>query len=136
MNKKSEKIAIKKDGIKVNNENFLGHFLHGLKLKSYEFKKYKTKKKIRSIVINLSGNKNKPSSKAQLKFRALEEGTFYARDLVSEPGNILHPDEYAKRLNSLRKYGLKINVYDEKKLKKLGMNTLLGVGQGLSLIHI
>ena len=42
----------------------------------------------------------------------------------------MHPDEYAKRLNSLRKYGLKINIYDEKKLKKLGMNTLLGVGQG------
>ena len=26
--------------------------------------------------------------------------------------------------------GLKINVYDKKKLKKLGMNALLGVGQG------
>ena len=28
-------------------------------------------------------------SQNQLKFKALEEGTFYARDLVSEPGNIL-----------------------------------------------
>ena len=42
------------------------------------------------------GNKNKPSAQNQIKFKALEEGTFYARDLVSEPGNILHPDEYAK----------------------------------------
>ena len=50
--------------------------------------------------------------------------------LVSEPGNILHPDEYAKRLKSLKKNGLKINIYDEKKLKKLGMNALLGVGNG------
>ena len=74
--------------------------------------------------------KNKPSDKNQLKFKALEEGTFYARDLVSEPGNVLHPDEYVKRLNSLKKYGLKVNVYDEKKLKKLGMFALLGVGQG------
>ena len=54
---------------------------------------------------------------------------FYARDLVSEPGNVLHPDEYAKRLSALRKDGLKVNVYD-KKLKKLGMNALLGVGMG------
>ena len=46
---------------------------------------------------------------------------------MSEPGNILHPDEYAKRLNSLKKHGLKINVYDEKKLKKLGMNALCWV---------
>ena len=36
--------------------------------------------------------------KDQLNFKAIEEGTFYARDLVSEPGNVLHPDEYAKRL--------------------------------------
>ena len=41
----------------------------------------------------------------------------------------LHPDEYAKRINSLKKFGLKINIYDEKKLKKLGMNALLGVGK-------
>ncbi len=66
----------------------------------------------------------------QIKFKALEQGTFYARDLVSEPGNVLHPDEYAKRIKSLKKYGLKINIYDQKKLKKLGMNALLGVGQG------
>ena len=118
------------DSILVKHENFLGHFLHGLKLKSYVFNKYKSKKESKIISINVVGKKNKPSEKIQLKFKSLEEGTFYARDLVSEPGNILHPDEYAKRLNSLKKDGLKINIYDEKKLKKLGMNALLGVGQG------
>ena len=64
-------------------------------------------KKKRTISINVFGNKNKNSAQNQLKFKALEEGTFYARDLVSEPGNVLHPDEYAKRLNSLKKDGLK-----------------------------
>ena len=118
------------DSIIGKHDNFLGYFLHGLKLKSYEFKKYKTKKDTRFISINISGNKNKPSVQNQLKFKALEEGTFYARDLVSEPGNILHPDEYAKRLGTLRKDGLKVSIYDEKKLKKLGMHALLGVGQG------
>ena len=118
------------DTVKTKHTNFVSHFLHGLKLKSYEFKKYKTKKDSRIITINVIGNKNSPSIYNQLKFKALEEGTFYARDLVSEPGNILHPDEYAKRLNTLRKDGLKINIYDKKKLKKLGMNALLGVGMG------
>ncbi len=127
---KNSEYFVNSDSIVSKYENFLGHFLHGLKLKSYEFNKYKTKKEIRSILINIIGNKNKPSIQNQLKFKAVEEGTFYARDLVSEPGNILHPDEYAKRINSLKKYGLKIVVYDEKKLKKLGMNALLGVGQG------
>ena len=117
------------DTIPIKFNYLLGYFLHGLKLKSYKFEKYKTKKSKKKISIIITG-KNKPSLKDQVKFKAIEEGTFYTRDLVSEPGNILHPDEYAKRLNSLKKYGLKINIYDEKKLKKLGMNTLLGVGQG------
>ncbi len=110
-------------------KNILGYFLHGIKLKSYKFEKYKTKKNKTNISINVIG-KNVPNHKDQLKFSSLEEGTFYARDLVSEPGNILHPDEYAKRIKSLSKDGLKIKVYDDKELKKLGMNTLLGVGQG------
>jgi leucyl aminopeptidase len=127
---KSSEYFVSSDTIIGKHENFVGHFLHGLKLKSYEFNKYKTKKETRVISINVLGNKNKPSFQNQLKFKALEEGTFYARDLVSEPGNILHPDEYAKRLNSLKKDGLKVNIYDEKKLKKMGMNSLLGVGMG------
>ena len=93
-------------------------------------KNIKQKKKTRIIYVNIIGNKNELLRKKLLKLNALEEGTFYARDLVSEPGNILHPDEYAKRIKSLKKDGLKITIYDQKKLKKLGMNALLGVGQG------
>ena len=127
---KNSEYYIISDSIDTKYNNFLGHFLHGLKLKSYEFNKYKSKKETRLILVNVIGKKNKPSEKNQLKFKALEAGTFYARDLVSEPGNVLHPDEYANRINSLRKDGLKINIYDDKKLKKLGMHALLGVGQG------
>ena len=127
---KNSEYFINSDSVNIKQENFIGYFLHGLKLKSYEFKKYKSKKESRTISINIFGNKNKPSINKQIKFKAIEDGTFYARDLVSEPGNILHPDEYVKRLNSLRKSGLKINVYNKSKLKKLGMNALLGVGMG------
>ncbi|WP_440678463.1 leucyl aminopeptidase [Candidatus Pelagibacter sp. HIMB1611] len=126
---KIKEFQINSEAVPIKLKNFLGYFLHGLKLKSYIFEKYKTKKNNNNIWINVNG-KNIPSLKDQIKFRSIEEGTFYTRDLVSEPGNILHPDEYAKRLKSLSRTGLKINVYDEKKLKKLGMNTLLGVGQG------
>ena len=127
---KKKDYFINSDTINSKLENFVGYFLHGIKLKSYEFNIYKSKKDKKSISINVIGSKNKVSAQSQLKFKALEEGTFFARDLVSEPGNILHPDEYAKRINSLKKFGLKINIYDKKKLSKLGMNALLGVGQG------
>ena len=127
---KNSEYFINSDTVLGKNDNFIGYFLHGLKLKSYKFNKYKTKKETRTLSINVIGNKNKPSNKTQLKFKSLEEGIFYTRDLVSEPGNILHPDEYAKRLTSLKKDGLKVNIYDQKKMKKLGMHSLLGVGMG------
>ena len=59
-------------------ENFVGYFLHGLKLKSYEFNIYKSKKDKRLISINVIGNKNKISAiKNQLRFKALEEGDLF-----------------------------------------------------------
>ena len=115
--------------VNSSHKEFLGLFLHGLKLKSYEFKKYKSKKNTKFISINVIGKKI-PSTQTKIKFKAIEEGTFYTRDLVSEPGNVLHPDQYAKRLSTLKQYGLKVTIFDQKKLKKLGMHSLLGVGMG------
>ncbi len=102
--------------------------LHGAKLKSYNFDIYKTNKNKKKININFVGGKK--SSNLRKKLDALTEGIFSTRDLVSEPGNILHPDEYAKRVSALKKLGLKVTVYDKKKLKKMGCGALLGVGQG------
>tara|TARA_Y100001960_G_scaffold128746_1_gene137097 strand:- start:1870 stop:3303 length:1434 start_codon:yes stop_codon:yes gene_type:complete len=120
-------IDIKKTNI---NNIQLEKIIHGAKLKSYSFDIYKSKnKKNEKIYLNIVG-KQKNSNVLRKKLDALLEGVFFTRDLVSEPGNILHPDEYAKRLIKLKKFGLKVTVYDEKKLKMLGFNALLGVGQG------
>ena len=54
---KSSEYVIISDSIESKNNNLLGYFLHGLKLKSYEFKKYKTKKNNKIISINVSGKK-------------------------------------------------------------------------------
>ena len=69
---KNSEYFINSDSVVSKQENFLGHFLHGLKLKSYEFKKYKTKKDSRIISINIIGSKNKTTAQNQLKFKALE----------------------------------------------------------------
>jgi len=127
--KKSE-YFINSNSINSKFENFIGYFLHGLKLKSYEFNIYKSKKDTRLISINVIGNKNKLIIKNELRFKAIENGTFFARDLVSEPPNILNPKEYVNRLLKLRKLGIKVTAYNEAKLKKLGMHSLLGVGRG------
>ncbi len=111
---------------KKSNINF-NSFVHGAELKSYEFNLYKTKKK--NKIINFNIHKIDIVKKKQ-KLDPILSGVNFTRDLVSEPGNILHPDEYAKRLLPLKKLGIKVTVYDKKKLKKLGCNALLGVGQG------
>ena len=105
----------------------LNSFVHGAELKSYEFNIYKTKKK--NKIINFNIHKLDIFKKKQ-KLDPILSGVNFTRDLVSEPGNILHPDEYARRLLPLKKFGIKVTVYDKKKLKKLGCNALLGVGQG------
>ena len=109
------------------NPDYFDSFIHGIELKSYEFNLYKSKKN--NKIINIFVQKTDVSRKLK-KLDPILNGVNFTRDLVSEPGNILHPDEYAKRLLQLRKFGLKVNVFDKKKLKKLGMNALLGVGQG------
>ena len=57
-------------------------------------------------------------------------GQLLARDLVNEPSNVLFPKAYAKRIQELKKLGLEVQVLGEKQMAKLGMNALLGVGQG------
>ena len=123
-------IVLNIEGLGDNNN--LVHFIHGLKLKSYEFQKYKTKNKNKKINLCILGKLNKTFFINILKSNAIEQGTNFARDLVSEPPNILYPKEYVKRLLKLKKLGIKVTVYNEKLLKKLGMNSLLGVGMGSS----
>ena len=117
-------------GPSLGSNNYkLEEFIHGMQLKSYSFDIYKSsKQKNKSFKINVFQKSN--DKKLKTKLNAILEGTNFTRDLVSEPGNVLTPDEYSKRLIKLKKYGLKVTIYDEKKLKKLGMNALLGVGKG------
>ncbi len=61
---------------------------------------------------------------------AQAEGVYFTRDLVNEPANVLTTTEFAARLSDLKKLGVKVTVLDEPKLEKLGMRTLLAVGQG------
>ena len=111
-------------------QTLIDEFFHGIELKSYEFKKYKSKKDKQILKISIISILNKFKLHKSKRFQSLISGINFTKELVSEPGNILHPDEYAKRLSVLKKDGLKVTILDEKKLKQLGMNSLLGVGQG------
>jgi leucyl aminopeptidase len=61
---------------------------------------------------------------------ALADAVSFARDLVSEPANILYPAEFARRVKDLEELGLKVEILGEAEMTDLGMGSLLGVGQG------
>ena len=67
-NEKNTEFNILSQSITIKLDNFLGHFLHGLKLKSYKFKKYKTKGE-KQITIYVSEIKIKILSKASPTLR-------------------------------------------------------------------
>jgi len=107
----------------------------GVRLRAYSFEHYKTKRKEGeespkevSVAIAVSGV---PAvQKAYASRDAVATGVMIARDLVNEPANVLYPEEFARRTGSLKKLGVTVEVLDVAAMKKLGMNALLGVGQG------
>ena len=129
-NEVSDILILGSNSSSVKNNIILNSFIHGAELKSYQFNLYKSKKNNKIINFSILKSKNQLNTKIKYNLDAILNGVNFTKDLVSEPGNILHPDEYAKRLLKLKKLGLKGTVYDEKKLKKLGCNAFLGVGQG------
>ena len=109
--------------------NLFDKFVSGIFIRSYYFDIYKTKKQEKLFVLNIHGELKYYFNSKHNKFKALVDGINLTKDLVSEPGNVLHPDEYVKRILKLKSIGLKIKILNNEKLKKLGMNALLGVGQ-------
>ena len=104
----------------------------GAQLGTYRFNKYKTKDKTKPSTSKVVvATKLAARAKAQWsELSALSEGIMLARDLVNEPANILSPPEFARRTRALTKLGVKVEVLSEAQMKKLGMGSLLGVGQG------
>ena len=71
------------------------------------------------------------AKKAFAGLSAVADGIFLARDLVNEPPNILHPEEFARRAKTLlTKLGVKVEILGEAEMKKQGFGALLGVGKG------
>ena len=116
-------------------ENYYFNFFLGCFLKKYSFTKYKTifkKNENAKEIINLlitSSNKNF-FIKIKNNIENIVNGVFLTRDLVSEPPNYLNPEKFVSEIKKLSKLGLKVDVFDYSKMKKIGMNALLGVAQG------
>ncbi|MFC1477469.1 leucyl aminopeptidase, partial [candidate division KSB1 bacterium] len=66
--------------------------------------------------------------------RLLAEGTCYARDLASHPGNVVTPEYLASEAKEIAAHDdLKCTILDEKALREKNMNGILSVAKGSHL---
>jgi leucyl aminopeptidase len=107
---------------------------YGARLRSYRFDKYLTRetadKKPTAKRLAIQVRKAAAARAAYAPLSAIADGVDFARNLVSEPANVIYPKSMASACRTLAKLGVKVEVLGEAQMKKLGMNALLAVGQG------
>ncbi|OJX70888.1 leucyl aminopeptidase [Magnetospirillum sp. 64-120] len=120
-------------GLKISEADFAANAAFGALLRSYRFDKYftKEKKEDKPSVKKLAVLTAAPGAKtAFAPLEAIAEGVFLTRDVVSEPANVIYPESLAAQCKTLTELGVEVEILGEKQMKKLGMGSLLGVGQG------
>ena len=131
----AEKLVLQPDALPgVTKAEAGAHAAMGARLASYRFDTYRTKLKpdqqptLTAVEIMIEAP---AAARARAeKDAAIVEGVFFARDLVSEPPNVLYPESFAERLRDLETLGVEVEVLEPETMEKLGMGALLGVAQG------
>ena len=112
-----------------NDENGVKNQVINFMLGYYNFDKYKTDahKKLNKIYLY--------HPKRSFK-KVIEDALYIAnvqneiRSLINMPANLLNSNVYSKYIKSNISKKIKLKVYDEKVLKKIGCNLILGVNNG------
>ena len=110
------------------------HAALGARLRSYRFDRYRTKEaadaKPRLATLSVLTGEFDAARAAWPALDGIAHGSAMARDLVSEPPNVLNPAEMADRCRPLAELGLEVEVLGPAELQQLGFGALLGVSQG------
>jgi leucyl aminopeptidase len=121
------------DDLAVPAATAAAHIAHGLELRAWSFTRYRTKlppKQKPSLDEVVIVNAPEGAAQAYERMKEVAGGVFLTRELVTEPANIIYPETFAQRAQSLSELGVKVEVLGEEALRELGMGALLGVAQG------
>lgn len=109
----------------------------GAALRSWRYDRYRTKLKesqkatLEEVVI-LGGGPG-AEQRYEQRWAPVVAGVSLARELVTEPANIIYPESFVERVKaSMEGTGIELEVLDRTAMEKLGMGALLGVAQGSS----
>ncbi|KUP92743.1 leucyl aminopeptidase [Tritonibacter horizontis] len=116
--------------VKAGNMTRAADLSLGIALRGYSFDAHKSAKSDELGEVVICHNKPEEIEAAYQPLQAVAEGVHMTRNLVNEPANVLTTTEFASRLADMTKIGLEVEVLEEAELEKLGMRTLLCVGQG------
>ncbi|MDR1236593.1 MAG: leucyl aminopeptidase [Holosporaceae bacterium] len=126
-------VGINAEDLHLSCDCVSAHIAFGALLKSWKFDKYKTEKDKKIILERLfvvSKNVEK-SNEALGELKAIAEGVFLTRLVVSEPANVIYPKSLAEiALKELSPLGVEVEILGADEMRKLGMNSLLAVAQG------
>jgi leucyl aminopeptidase len=109
----------------------------GAALRVYRFDKYQTQKnqddesggEVAALIFRLA--EPDAAANAWAGAEAVARGVAHARDLVSEPANVLSPESFAEECRKLGDaVGLEVEILGPAEMRELGMRALLGVSQG------
>jgi leucyl aminopeptidase len=107
----------------------------GYAMGQYRFDRYKTvdrKTPPTHAVTIVSSDAQGAEALWKSRHSALAQGIVLSRDLATEPANVIYPETFVDRVRAAfgNTANVKIEVLDEPMMRKLGMGSLVGVGQG------
>jgi leucyl aminopeptidase len=110
------------------------HAALGAVLRLYRFDRYRTKEgadaKPKLARLTVLTDDPGAANEAWPALDAVAQGTQLARDLITEPPNVLNPTEMAERCRALSELGLEVEVLGLPELERAGFGALIAVSQG------
>lgn len=109
------------------------------KLSTYRFIKYKgdeekqKNRPIEEVIFAVTPSKISSAEEAIHIGEIFSDATIFARNLINEPSEITTPSFLAQTAQELAKSSegkIKVKVFEEEEIRKLGMNAFLGVSAG------
>lgn len=105
-------------------------------LATYRFDKYKTcaknkeNGKLAVVSFVLKAEDIESAKQLSVDTLAVAEGVKEAKDIISEPSNVIYPESFTEKAEELSSLGVTVEVLTESDLRSLGLNLIYAVGKG------
>lgn len=108
-------------------------------LSNYSFLKYKSgedknrERRISEVLLYSKPGRIESAEKGILNGQKVGEAVCFSRDLINEPAEVTDPSylaQIAQTISKLSKNKIKVKIFEEEEISKMGMGAFLGVAKG------